>query len=108
MDMNTDINDLVDYYDNDNELITTDDDDNVGVSLSGEESDIEVEETPTNIEVVVVKPLTKTQIAQEIFTRMYGKEGIERKHIIKMFESDALLTHAGAGTYYQKFTNKVK
>lgn len=38
--------------------------------------------------------------AKDIFKEMYGKEGIERKHIINEFVQRCGLTKAGASTYY--------
>ena len=60
-----------------------------------------------------VKEKSKMDWAREIFNRMYGQEGVERKHIIQAFQLDGNfgelepLTMAGAGTYYQKLAPKV-
>jgi len=58
--------------------------------------------------VVVVKPVSKADIARRLFKEMYGKEGIARKDIIAKFISEAGLTIAGAATYYQLETTKLK
>ncbi len=61
---------------------------------------------------VKVKERCKADVAKEIFAKMFGKEGVERKHIIKAFQDPDLfgdltpLTEAGASTYYQKLAPK--
>ena len=45
---------------------------------------------------------TKMDLAKDVFSRMYNKNGIKRKDIIKAFIEDCGLTKAGAGTYYAK------
>ena len=112
IDTDLDINDLVDSYEHEEvvDIITTDSDDNVVVTFTPEVTkEVVVKEEVTTEEVVVeVKGPTKTEIAQEIFTRMYGQEGIERKHVIALFIKDVQLTKAGAATYYQNFVKKLK
>ena len=51
---------------------------------------------------------TKADKAREIFARMYGKPNVARKDVINAFIAEAGLTKAGAGTYYQNFTKKLK
>lgn len=57
--------------------------------------------------VAVTEP-TKADKAREIFARMYGKPNVARKDVINVFIAEAGLTKAGAGTYYQNFTKKLK
>lgn len=44
---------------------------------------------------------SKTDLARKVFDEMFGKKGVERKHIIDEFISKVGLTKAGASTYYQ-------
>lgn len=49
---------------------------------------------------MVSKSKSKMDKAKEVFEEMYGKEGVERKHIINEFVQRCELTNAGASTYY--------
>ncbi|GAF86642.1 unnamed protein product, partial [marine sediment metagenome] len=42
--------------------------------------------------VPVTKAVSKADKAREIFKRMYGKKGIERKDIVKAFQDEAKCT----------------
>jgi hypothetical protein len=54
------------------------------------------------------KPLeTKVAKATAIYKKMYKKNGVERKHIIAKFQSEAGLSKAGAGTYYNNIKKKL-
>ncbi len=46
------------------------------------------------------KAVSKVDKAREIFKRMYGKKGVERKDIIKVFQDEAHLTLKGSSTYF--------
>jgi hypothetical protein len=62
----------------------------------------------TAFKPVEEKPTPKTVICAKIFAEMYGKEGVERKHIIKAFMEKAGCTKSGAGTYHQNLVSKSK
>lgn len=64
------------------------------------------ETAPETETVVVAKAETKMGICRRIFAANFGKEGIARKHIIKMFEEQAGCSKACAGTYYQNLTKQ--
>jgi hypothetical protein len=66
---------------------------------------------PGNASKAIDKPSTtanknepsKMDNAREVFLKMFGRNGIQRKDIILAFQSDRVkLTKAGAGTYYSK------
>ena len=76
-------------------------------SVSHDESrqsseDISKTETAKETETKSKAKTTKMDLAKDVFGRMYGKNGIKRKDIIKAFIEDCGLTKAGAGTYYAK------
>jgi len=48
----------------------------------------------------VTKAVSKADKAREIFKRMYGKKGVERKDIVKAFQDEAKCTVKGSQTYY--------
>ena len=50
---------------------------------------------------------SKVELATNIYKKMYKKKGIERKHIIAKFQSEAGLSKAGAGTYYFNIKRKL-
>ena len=49
---------------------------------------------------LATKAVSKADKAREIFKRMYGKEGVERKDIVKVFQDEAKCTVKGSQTYY--------
>lgn len=57
--------------------------------------------------VIEETKVSKASLARAIFKEHYGKPGVARKDIIKMFEGIGL-TKAGAATYYQHETTKLK
>ena len=59
-------------------------------------------ETAKETETKSKAKATKMDLAKDVFSRMYGKNDIKRKDIIKAFIEDCGLTKAGAGTYYAK------
>lgn len=76
--------------------------------LESDESDnVETAPVVAAAPVAVTAP-TKADLAREIFAKMYGKPNVARKDVINAFIAEAGLTKAGAGTYYQNFTKKLK
>ncbi len=53
-----------------------------------------------NVSTTATKAVSKVDKAREIFKRMYGKKGVERKDIIKVFQDEARLTLKGSSTYF--------
>lgn len=51
---------------------------------------------------------SKSDIAKEIYEREMKKGPVVRKNILKLFETEALLTKAGAATYYNLIHSKHK
>ena len=43
---------------------------------------------------------TKMDKAKKIFKEMYGKEGVERKHVIERFMKELPMSKFGSSTYY--------
>ena len=43
---------------------------------------------------------TKMDKARKIFKEMYGKEGVERKHVIQRFMKELPMSKFGSSTYY--------
>ena len=64
------------------------------------------DKNPT-VEMVVPK-INKAEQARVIFAAQYGQPNVARKDIIKLFIEQVGLTKAGAATYYQKETSKLK
>jgi hypothetical protein len=122
-----DFNDYVDHTDGD--ILDLSDDDGVEMNFKSAgttlPSDFEKEDTSAfnhvtqgpeqfepvvevkkPVKVEVKKPVkvegkrSKSDIAKEIYERELKKGPVVRKEIIKLFKSEAMLTDAGAATYY--------
>ena len=124
LELEQDYNDYIDpvvfgeSFDLDQELTGTDDNDGNSVSLFHDEPEAIPEEaiidtvavTAVNVEVEPIKQvvgMSKAQKAKAVFNAQYGK--LQRKDIIALFKGDDIgLTTAGASTYYQQFTTKLK
>lgn len=63
-------------------------------------AEFEVLDSSENVKAMEVLE-SKADVAREIFTESYGKEGSSRSDIIDRFVKEAGLTKAGASTYYQ-------
>lgn len=107
-----DLADVIGSLDLDNELLgSTEADDGVdllaGKTTAPAEEDKVVDTTPAAAPVVAgTTAPSKADLARAIFNANYGV--LARKDIIAKFISEAGLTKAGAGTYYQNFTAKMK
>ncbi len=51
---------------------------------------------------------SKMSRARAIFKEMYGKEGIERKHIINRFMEELPMSRFGASTYFHNIKTALK
>lgn len=125
-----DFNDYVDH--SEGEILDLSDDDGFEMSFQSKSagttlsSDFEQEDTsaydhvtqgPEQFEPIIeVKPIpvkvegkrSKSDIAKEIYERELKKGPVVRKDILKLFETEALLTKAGAATYYNLIHTKHK
>jgi hypothetical protein len=50
---------------------------------------------------------SKMALATAIYKKMIQKNGVQRKDIIAKFQSEAGLSKAGAGTYYNNIKKKL-
>lgn len=106
---------VVDLLDQDNDLIGTDSDDGVALEIIAAKNEIKDEPKTDKVADKVAKTETpaepkapsKMDGARAIFVANFGKEGVERKHIIKQFEGLGC-SKACAATYYQNLTKAVK
>lgn len=102
---------VVDMLDQDIDLIGTDSDDGVALEIVAAKNEIKDEpksdkavktETPAE-----PKGPTKMDGARAIFVANFGKPGVARKDVIKLFEGLGC-SKACAATYYQNLTKAVK
>ncbi|PPD55518.1 MAG: hypothetical protein CTY12_00650 [Methylotenera sp.] len=102
---------VVDMLDQDIDLIGTDSDDGVALEIIAAKNEIKDEPKTDNVTETETpaepKGPTKMDGARAIFVSNFGKPGVARKDVIKLFEGLGC-SKACAATYYQNLTKAVK